>query len=96
LYNKYQTFDTDLQYNDENSYNELLGFVSLHLVPPQTIPLSKEYTDWCVTHNKKPSGDYLNIGNIPDLKKHLTDYRLVVFRNLLQPNSFSINLTERH
>ena len=96
LYNKYQTFDTDLQYNDENSYNELLGYVSLHLVPPQTIPLSKEYTDWCVAHNKIPSGDYLNIGNIPDLKKHLKDYRLVVFRNLLQYNSFSINLTERH
>jgi hypothetical protein len=96
LYNKYQTFDTDLQCNDENSFNELLGFVSLHLVPPQTIPLSKEYTDWCVTHNKKPSGDYLNIGNIPDLKKHLKDYRLVVFRNLLQYNSFTINLTERH
>jgi hypothetical protein len=96
LYNKYQTFDTDLQYNDENSYNEFLGFVSLHLVPAQTIPLSKEYTDWCATHNKIPSGDYLNIGNIPNLKEHLKDYRLVVFRNLLQYNSFSINLTERH
>jgi hypothetical protein len=96
LYNKYQTFDTDLQYNDENSYNELLGFVSLNLIPPQTIPLSKEYTDWCITHNKIPSGKYLNIGNIPDLKTHLKDYRLVIFRNLLQYNSFTINLTERH
>jgi hypothetical protein len=96
LYNKYQTFDTDLQYNDENSYNELLGFVSLNLIPPQTIPLSKEYTDWCITHNKIPTGNYLNIGNIPDLKTHLKDYRLVVFRNLLQYNSFTINLTERH
>ena len=96
MYDKYQTFDTDLQYNDENSFNELLGFVSLHLVPSQTVPLSKEYTDWCNTHDKIPSGEYLNIGNIPNLEKHLKDYRLVVFRNLLQYNSFKIKLIERH
>jgi hypothetical protein len=96
LYGKYQTFDIDLQHDDENSFNELLGFVSLHLTPPQTIPLSKEYTDWCNAHNKTPSGAYLNIGNIPDLETRLKDYRLVVFRNLLQYNSFTIHLNKRH
>ena len=96
LWDKYRSFDTDLQYKDENTFDELLGFVSLHFEPPQTVPLSKEYIDWCNIHNKIPSGQYLNIGNIPNLEVHLKDYRLVVLRNLLQYNSFSINLIERH
>lgn len=96
LWNKYDTFDTDLQYKDENTFNELLGFVNLQFRPPQPVPFSKEYIDWCNIHNKIPSGMFLNIGNIPDLAVHQTDYKLVVFRNLLQYNSFSINLIERH
>jgi hypothetical protein len=90
LHNKFLYFDTNLEHNDENCYNELLGFVTLSLAPAQTIPLSVEYNNWCQQHNKIPSGEFLNIGNIPDLYENVTKYRTIIFRNLLSNNSFSI------
>jgi hypothetical protein len=90
LHNKYTNFDMNLKYSDENSYDQLLGFVTLSLVPSQTIPLSMEYINWCKLHNKVPSGTQLNIGNIPNLYENLTKYRKIIFHNLLSNNTFSI------
>jgi len=94
LYNKYQFFDDALEYDDENSFDELLGFVDVNLFRNQTIPLSQEYIAWCRKHNKVPSGNYLNIGNLPDLDSRLTEYRLIVYRNIRNRNSFSIKLNK--
>lgn len=94
LYNKFNYFDRNLKYDDENSFNELLGFVTINLSQPQTIPLSKEYIAWCNTHNKIPIGDKFNIGNIKDLVNNLTNYRTIIFQNTLQNNTFSIQLTK--
>jgi hypothetical protein len=93
LYNKFQNFDLDLEHDDENSYNELLGFVSISLLQPQTIPLSMEYQEWCQFHGREPFGDNLNLGNIPDLHKNLTHYRQLIFKNLKNNNNFSIHIT---
>lgn len=93
LYNKFLHRGVDLQYQDENTYNELLGFVDLNLKRPESIKMSTEYVTWCKSQGRVPLGDNLNLGNIPDLDKHLTDYRLVIYRNLLKNNSFSIQLT---
>jgi hypothetical protein len=90
LYNKFCYFDTNLEFDDENSFNELLGSVTLSLQPSQTIPLSTEYVAWCRRHNREPIGNNLNIGNIPNLYDDLTKYRIIVFRNLLAKNKFSI------
>lgn len=92
LYNKFQHFDMHLEYKDENTFNQLLNFVTLGFSQPQTIPLSKEYINWCNQHNKFPSGEHLNIGNIPDLAEKIKDYRLIVYRNTKQNNQFFINL----
>jgi hypothetical protein len=92
LYQKYCTFDNDLEFNDENSYDQLLKFLTVNMEPPQTIPLSKEYVTWCNIHNKIPSGDYLNIANIVDLDRYLTSYRKIIYQNDLQKNNFSIQL----
>jgi hypothetical protein len=94
LYNKFINYDHALEFDDENTFNELLGFVELNLMPPQTIPLSKEYVEWCTLNNKIPSGDNLNIGNIPNLEENLTGYRTIIFKNSLQNNSFSIQLNK--
>jgi hypothetical protein len=91
LYNKYRTFDNELIHNDENSYDQLLGFVGIHLTKAETIPLSKEYIEWCRFHNREPIGDFLNIGNIPDLDNHLTRYRQLLYKNLKAQNKFSIH-----
>jgi hypothetical protein len=94
LYNKFVNYDHELEFDDENSYNELLGFIDIKLAPPQTIPLSKEYIMWCKRHNKIPSGGHLNIANVPDLSARLTEYRTILFKNSLQNNASSIQLNK--
>ena len=94
LYHKYYNFDVDLEFDDENNFDELVDIVEISLAPPQTIPLSLEYVDWCKLHNKIPSGAYLNIGNIPDLVENLTKYRQIIVKNTLQNNFFSIQLNK--
>ena len=93
LYDKFVNRDNTLVYQDENSYNELLGFVELSLSQPESIDMSPEYIKWCESHQRVPLGRYLNLGNIPDLDKNLTNYRIVIYRNGLKNNSFSIQLT---
>lgn len=94
LYNKFLYFDHNLEFDDENSFDQLLGFVDINLQPVQHIPLSTEYVTWCLAHNKVPSGSHLNIGNIPDLSNRLTDYRKIIYQNTLQNNTFSIQLNK--
>jgi len=92
LYNKFQTFDLDLEHDDENSFDQLLGFVDIRLVPTQTIPLSSEYQQWCRSMNRVACGDNLTMGNIPDLHDRLTEYRQLIYKNLKNNNNFSIHL----
>ena len=92
LYNKFITLDDKLEFNDENTYNELLGFVDISLFRPQTIPLSKEYSNWCKKLNRQPCGDFLNIGNLVDYKNRLTEYRQIVYNN--RNNSFKIKIED--
>jgi len=94
LYNKFLNFDNNLEYRDENSFDELLGFVTLSLQQSQTVAFSPEYVNWCNLHNREPIGNVLNIGNIPNLFDNLTRYRKIIFKNLLNQNSFSIHNTQ--
>jgi hypothetical protein len=91
-YNKFTNFDN--QFDDENTYDQLVGYVSLHLTRPETVPFSNEYVNWCQQVNKVPLGEHLNFGNIPDIESRLKDYRVVVLRNLSQYNKFSIQLSK--
>jgi len=93
LYEKFLSQDNTLGCRDENTYHELLGFVELNLWRPESIDMSAEYIEWCESHQRVPLGVNLNFGNIPNLDKHLADYRIVIYRNSLKNNSFSIHLT---
>jgi hypothetical protein len=90
LYEKFINFDMHLEHNDENSFDQLLGYVTLSLRQTQTIPHSKEYTDWCSRNRIEPRGAFFNLGNIPNLYNNLTKYRIIIFQNLLNNNPFSI------
>jgi hypothetical protein len=92
LYDKFLNFDLNLEHDDENSFDELLGYVTLSLKPSQTIPISKEYQDWCDLNNRCPIGSKLNLGNISNLHEHLTHYRQVIFNNLNSNNNFFIHI----
>jgi len=90
LYDKFQKFDLNYEYDDENTFSQLTGAVELSLCPPQTILFSKEYVAWCNQNNKVPSGNIIELGNIPNLYENLTKYRKIIFHNLSGNNAFSI------
>jgi hypothetical protein len=92
LYNKFQTFDDNLEYEDENSFDQLLGFVSINLSKPETLYPSQEYRQWCMANNRNPTGIFLNLGNVIDLEKKLQDYRLIMYRNSIADNFFWIDI----
>lgn len=92
LYNKYETFDNDLMYQDENNYEQLLSQVEVILQKPQTIELSNDYVGWCKRLGKEPSGQYLNIGRLDDIDQKLDQYRLLFYRNSLAGNNFSLDI----
>jgi len=90
LYGKFQSFDMICEHDDENTFNELHGMVSLSLKQAETIPFSKEFIAWCKRNNKTPAGRNLGIGNIVDLQDNLTEYRKLVYRNTCNADTFSI------
>jgi hypothetical protein len=92
LYDKFQNFDTNLIYDDENSYDELLNYVAIRIRPPETIPMSVEYVESCRRNNREPIGNFLNIGNLINLNDNLTKYRQLLYKNIQAKNRFSIIL----
>jgi hypothetical protein len=94
LHDKYLNFDLDLKHDDENTFDQLLGYVMVDLSLPRQVPFGQDYIDWCHKHQKSASGRYLNIGNIPDLGKNLGDYRRILLTNGLKKNHFSIQLNK--
>ena len=92
LYDKFQNFDTNFMYDDENSYNELLNYVAIRIRPPETIPMSVEYVESCRRNNREPIGNFLNIGNLINLNDNLTKYRQILYKNIQANNRFSIIL----
>ncbi len=92
LYNKFYNFDFNFEYQDENSYDQLLKFITIKLVPPETIQMSPEYIKCCRDAGREPVGKFLNIGNLVDLSNRLTEYRQIVYNNALERNKFSFEL----
>lgn len=90
LYNKFIKFDGALEWQDENSYEEFLPYVTLSLQPFESIPYSNQYIDWCKSHGREPIGHNFNLGTIPNLLENLTIYRKIVFTNLLKNNKLTI------
>lgn len=85
---KYESFDFDLEFDDENSFNEILPIVGVSLTPPRTIPHAVEYLDWCKEKNRKPVGNQISLGNVINLYENLKEYRIIILRNLLNNNGF--------
>ena len=95
-WDKFQIFDDNLKYDDENTYDELLGHIGVHLERPQTIPAPIEYVNWCKKNNREIAGKFLNLGILPDLDTKLNDYRTILYRNTVANNTFSIHLNGKN
>lgn len=87
-FNKFLNYDN--QFDDENNYNELLGFAQINLNRIYSVNTPIEYVDWCNKHNKTPTGEYLNLGILPDIEKNLTRYRQMLYSNVTMNNKFSL------
>lgn len=95
LPDKFRTFDHDMNYDDENTFDQLLGYVRLSLLPSETIAYSDEYLQWCQRIGREPGGESLNIGNIIKLEKNLLEYRKLIYRNLSSNNNgFSLSFSK--
>lgn len=90
LHNKFIFYDSNLEFDDENSFDQLLGFVNINLQKKETVGYSQEYLNWCATHNRAPIGNNLNVGFLPNIEDKLLDYRLIIYRNNISNNSFRL------
>ena len=90
LQNKFRNFDLNLEYDDENNFDEIHTALHINFANPETNTYSTEYLDWCKSHNRTPCGNNLNIGNFVNLAENLTTYRTIMYNNTQERNSFSI------
>jgi hypothetical protein len=92
LYNKYQNFDNNLEHNDENTFDQLLGCIEISLGRKETVAYTPEYIQWCRQHKRQPIGNTINIGYIPNLQDSLHTLRQILYTNINNRNSFYIKL----
>ncbi len=90
LENKFRYFDNDLEFSDENNWDQTPQQLSINFGKSRTIPYSKEYIDWCKRLQREPLGHYLNVGNFVNIDENLTTYRTIMYNNTQAENSFSI------
>lgn len=91
LFDKFETFDIDNKFDDENTFDQLVGRINFNLQRIETHDFSLEYLDWCKKRNKVPLGKYLNLGIIDDLPNKICSYRQIITRNVIDKNTFSIH-----
>jgi len=91
-YNKFEYFDTNLQYNDHYNYETLEFAFQLNLAKPQTVPYSTEFVKWADEHNVKPITTQLPIANLANIDSNLFDYRKILYKNSRDNNRASIVL----
>jgi hypothetical protein len=91
-YNKFKHFDFNLECPDHYNYETLEFAFQLNLSAPETIPFSKEATEWANSQNIKLVAEQLPIANIIDLESKLFDYRKMLYRNSRDNNRAQIIL----
>ena len=86
-YNKWQYWDTDLEFQDHYNYERLEWSFQLNLDRPQTRSWSPEFLQWANEKGVRPISTQLPIANIIDLEKNLTYYRKMLYSNGRQNNA---------
>jgi len=92
-FNKWQYFDTDLECKDHYNYETLEWAFQINLDRPQTIPYSKEFTEWCKQKNVPMISTQIPIGNIVDIEKNLKYYRTILYKNSRDSNQAKLIIT---
>ena len=92
MYNKFCLFDENFEADDENTFNQINNRVVFGLNKYEEKSPSKQYLEWCSKNQKEPVGEYLNLGNVVDLDKHLLKHRQILYKNLKQNQNFTIEI----
>jgi len=87
IYDKWQFWDTDLEFDDHYNYEKLEWSFQINLDRPQTIPWSPEFLSWTQQRQVKPVATQIPIANVIDLEKNLTHYRKILYNNARQQNA---------
>ena len=89
-YDKWQFFDTDLEFKDHYNYETLEWAFQMNLGRPETIPYSKEFLTWCQDKNVRPITRQIPLANVIDLDKNLHYYRSILYKNSRDKNRVKI------
>ena len=92
VYDKFCNFDDALEFNDHYNFAQLEFSFHLSLAKPQTIPYSKEFTEWSKSHNKPMVARNIPIANIPNLSHKLFEYRKMLLRNSTAGNTANLKI----
>lgn len=85
-YDRWQYFDSQLQFKDHYNYETLEYAFQINLDRPQTIPYSREFLAWCQKHQVPAITTQIPIANAVDLERNLKHYRVMLYENSLQGN----------
>ena len=89
---KWQCWDTDLEFVDHYNY-ELLEFAfQINLDRPQTIAFSPEFLSWCADKQVPPIARQVPIANVIDLEKNLKYYRTMLYTNSKAGNRATLKI----
>jgi hypothetical protein len=91
-YNKWQFWDTDLEFADHYNYETLEYAFQINLDRPQTVPYSPEFLQWCQTKQVKPISCQIPIANVVDLEKNLKYYRTMLYNNSKAKNQATLTI----
>lgn len=87
FYNKWQYWDTELEFTDHYNYEQLEWSFQLNLDRPETRPWSPEFLQWTQKAGIRPISTQLPIANVIDLENKLTQYRQIMYNNDKQKNA---------
>ena len=86
-YNKWQYWDSDLEFTDHYNYEKLEWSFQLNLDRPETRAWSPEFLAWTHRMKVKPVAPQLPIANVIALEKNLAHYRNILYTNTKQKNA---------
>lgn len=91
-YNKWQYWDTNLEFADHYNYEKLEWSFQLNFDRPETRPWSPEFLAWTRNMNVKPIATQLPIANVIGLEENLAQYRRIVYNNAKQKNAAKLTI----
>lgn len=92
-HNKWQYWDTDLEFSDHYNYEKLEWCFQCNLDRPRTVEYSPEFLSWAQAHQVPTITTQIPIANVIDLEKNLTHFRKMLYNNARQHNAARLFMT---